>query len=109
MARMHVSLTTTRGSPEEPIEIATIAGEEMLPWLRQVEGFEGLLLLSNQEEGTTLVLVFWESQEVADRHRTARLGLRDRVTAAANVDVVDTVGYEISFAHFGAGMNELSG
>lgn len=98
---MHVSLTTTKGEPDEPIEIATIAGEEMLPWLREIDGFEGLLLLSNEAEGTTLVLTFWESQEIADKHRAARMGMRDRVTAAANVEVEGTVGYEISFAHLG--------
>jgi heme-degrading monooxygenase HmoA len=99
--RVYVSLTTTRGSPDEPMEVATIAGEEMLPWLREIEGFEGLVMLSNEASGTTLVLVFWESEAVAERHRTSRLAFRDRVTAAANVEVEDTVGYEVAFAHLG--------
>ena len=48
-----VTVTTTRGSPDEPLESATIAGEEMLPWLRQIDGFEGLLMVSNETEGRT--------------------------------------------------------
>ena len=98
---MHVSLTRTKGSLDEPMEIATIAGEEMLPWLREVEGFEGLLMLSNEAEGTTLVLTFWESRDVAEQHRTARMALRDRITAAVNVEVDETVGYEVSFSNLG--------
>ena len=105
---MYVSLTRTRSSPDEPIEIATIAGEEMLPWLRQIEGFEGLLMLSNETDGTTLVLTFWESRDVAERHRAARMQFRDRVTAAVNVEVEETVGYEITFADLGSRLNELS-
>jgi heme-degrading monooxygenase HmoA len=105
---VHVSLTRTRSSPDEPIEIATIAGEEMLPWLRQIEGFEGLLMLSNETDGTTLVLTFWESPYVAERHRAARMQFRDRVTAAVNVEVEETVGYEVTFADLGSRVNELS-
>ena len=44
---MHVSVTRTKGSPDQSPDLATIAGEEMLPWLSQIEGFEGLLMLSD--------------------------------------------------------------
>jgi hypothetical protein len=99
---VHVSVTRTRASPDQPIEVATIAGEEMLPWLRQIEGFEGLLMLSNEAEGITLALTFWESREVAERHRAARMQFRDRVTATVNVQVEETVDFEVTFAHLGS-------
>jgi hypothetical protein len=101
---VHVTVTRTKGSPDQPIEIATIAGEEMLSWLEDIQGFEGLLMLSNEAEGITLVLTFWESREVADQHRAARMRLRDRVTAAVNVQVEETVDYEVTFAHLGSRM-----
>ena len=96
-----MSATRTKGSPDQPLEIATIAGEEMLPWLREIEGFEGLLMLTNEADATTLVLAFWESREVAERHRVARLQLRDRVTAAVNVQIEETMDYDVSFADLG--------
>lgn len=98
---MHVTVTTTRGAPDQPLEVATVAGEEMLPWLRQIEGFEGLLMLSNEAEGKTLVVTFWESREVADRHRAARATFRDRITAAVDVRVEDVSEYEVTFADLG--------
>jgi heme-degrading monooxygenase HmoA len=101
---VYVSVTRTKGSPEQPVEIATIAGEEMLPWLSEIDGFDGLLMLSNETEGTTLVLSFWADREVAERHRTARMEFRDRVTAAVDVEVEETVGYEVSFARLGPGL-----
>lgn len=98
---MHVTVTTTRGSPDEPIEVATIAGEEMLPWLSDIAGFEGLVMLSNADDGTTLVISFWASREVADRHRVARAQFRDRITSAVGVEVVEVADYELTFADLG--------
>jgi hypothetical protein len=98
---VYVSVTRTRAAAGQPIEVATIAGEEMLPWLSEIEGFDGLLMVTSEEAGTTLVLAFWESAEVAERHRAARMEFRDRITAAVDVQVEETAGYELSFAHLG--------
>jgi len=81
--------------------IATMAGETMVEWLRDIEGFQGLLMLSNDETGTTHVISFWESEEVAERSRVARLKLRDRITSTVSVEVQETEGYEVSFADLG--------
>ena len=99
---MHVSVTRTTDPRVGPTSDATIVGEEMVPWLEQIDGFEGLLLLSNQEAGTTIVLTFWESRDVAERHGEARAAFRDRVTAAVRVQVEDVTGYEVTFAHLDA-------
>ena len=98
---MHVSVTRTHDPKTQPVELATIAGEEMLPWLREIEGFEGLLMLSDAATGTTLVLSFWESEEIAEKHGEARRQFRESITAAVNVEVVDTIGYDLTFADLG--------
>jgi heme-degrading monooxygenase HmoA len=103
---MYVAVTRTKDLSAQPIEIATVAGEEMLPWLQQIPGFEGLLMLSNEADGTTLVLSFWESREVAEEHRAARMQFRDRVTATVDVQVEETVGYEVTFAHLESPLSE---
>jgi hypothetical protein len=95
---MFVTVTTTRGSPDMPLEFARISGEEMLPWLNQIEGFEGLLMLYNQTEAKTLVVSFWKSQEAADEHRVAREQFRDRITSTVGVRVEDVTDYEVMFA-----------
>jgi hypothetical protein len=96
-----VTVTKTTQT-DEPIEVATIAGEEMIPWLREIAGFEGLLMVSSQTDGTTLVLTFWESREVAEQHRVARAQFRDRVTAAVGVRVEEAADYELTFADLGS-------
>jgi heme-degrading monooxygenase HmoA len=99
---MHAALTTTRGSTEERdmVAIAAIAGEEMARWLRELEGFRGLVVLSNRETGMTQVTSFWESREIAESHRTSRQQLRDRVTSTVGVEVMETQSYEVAFADF---------
>ena len=81
-----------------------MVGEEMLRWLRDIEGFNGLMMLSNEASATTLALTFWKDREVADRHLVARMEFRDRVTATVNVTVEETVGYDVSFIHLGGGL-----
>ena len=100
---MHASMTTIRGTAEDMAAIATMAGETMVEWLRDLEGFEGLLMLSSDDTGITHVISFWESKEVAERSRVARLQLRDRITATVDVEVQQTDPYEVSFAELGFG------
>ncbi len=102
-----MTVTTTRGPREQPIGVATLAGEEMTPWLREIDGFEGLLMLSNEADGTTLVVTFWRSREVANEHRAARERFRDSITSAVGVEVVDVSDYELTFADLGSWPSDL--
>jgi hypothetical protein len=95
---VYVSVTRVSTS-DQPIENATVVAEEMLRWLREIEGFKGILTLSR--EGTTLGLTFWESREVAERHRRARMEFLERMTSVAEVQVEETADYEVTFAHVG--------
>jgi hypothetical protein len=95
---MHATLTTTHGSNEDMASLAVMAGEAMVAWLRDIEGFYGLVMLTSEETGTTRVIGFWESEEVARRHRTARMRLRERITATLNIEVRETESYDVSFA-----------
>jgi hypothetical protein len=104
---VYVSVTRTKGTPDQPLEIATIAGEEMLPWLREIDGFDGLLMITDEEAATTLAIVFWADRAVAEQHRAARMEFRDSVTAAVNVSVEETSGYEVAFVHLGPRLVEL--
>jgi hypothetical protein len=84
---------------DQPIENATIVAEEMERWLREIEGFQGMLMLST--EGTTIGLTFWESREVAERHRTTRTEFVQRMTSVAGVEIEETTDYEVMFAQLG--------
>jgi hypothetical protein len=59
-------------------------------------------------EGTTLGLAFWESREVAERHRVSRLQFRDRMTSIAGVEIEEVLDFEVTFADLSARLLELS-
>ena len=65
-------------------------------WLRDIEGFDGFLMLSRED--TTLGLTFWESREVAERHRVPRMEFLQRMTSVADVQVDETTDFEVTFA-----------
>ena len=92
---MYVTLTRVSTS-DQPIENATIVAEEMVTWLREIDGFEGFLMLSR--EGTTLGLTFWKSREIAEHHRVARGEFLERMTSVAGVQVEEVVDYEVTYA-----------
>jgi hypothetical protein len=92
---MYVSLTRVN-TADEPIENAPIVGEEMVRWLRDIDGFLGFLMLSR--EGTTLGLTFWKTKEIAERHRVARMEFLERITSVANVQVEGVLDYDVTFA-----------
>ena len=95
---MHASLTTTHGPGGELPEVAAMAGETMIMWLRDIDGFLGMVMLNDESANRVRVLTFWESRDVAERHMAARLQLRDRITATVNVEVEETEAYEVTFA-----------
>ena len=96
---MHVTMVRV-GTGDQDISTATIVGEEMLRWLRDLEGFVGSMMLSR--EGTTVGVSFWESGEVAQRHRAVREEFRERISAITGVEVQEVEEFEVTFAHLGA-------
>ncbi len=99
---MYAALTTTKGRTDDQLGTAAVVAEEMYGWLSDMDGFEGLFMLVDEETETTLVVSLWESKEIADHHERARLQFRDRITATVNVQVQETVGYEVAFAELTA-------
>jgi hypothetical protein len=93
---VHVSVTRANHAADEPAENATIVAEEMTRWLRDIEGFEGFVMLTSP--GTTIGLSFWESGEVAERHKASRLTFIERMTSVAGVEVESTEDFTLAFA-----------
>ena len=92
---MFVSLTrVTTG--DQPTENAAIVAEEMERWLREIEGFEGILMISRP--GTTLGLAFWESREAAEHQQILRMQFLERMTSVAEVEVEEILDFDFTFA-----------
>jgi hypothetical protein len=101
-----VSVTTV-DSKGRPIEEATLVGQEMERWLREVDGFEGMMIL--HRDGTTLGVTFWESAEAAERQRTVRLQFLEKITSVVEVEVQNIDEFEVAFARLGPSVADHSG
>jgi len=98
---VHVSVTTVT-TGDQPIENATIIAQEMAGWLEGVDGFQGLIVLS--QEGRSLGLTFWDSEELAEKNRPVRLEFLERIMRIADVKLEDMSYYDVMFATVGEGL-----
>ena len=103
---MHCTITTTT-TAGEPIEAARIVGDEMTGWLRDLEGFEGFLLLVQEEKA--LGLAFWASREIAERYAATRAEFRERMLSIAGAEIRSVEEYEVAFARLGPGLIAAGG
>jgi hypothetical protein len=95
---VYVTLTRVKTS-DQPIDNAAIVGEEMERWLREIEGFEGFLMLSRQ--GTTMGISFWESREAAERHQATRVEFIGRISSVAGVEIQEMLDFDLMYANVG--------
>ena len=100
---MVFATVTTANAGNEPLENGTIIAEEMERWLRELDGFQGLLLLANEEHA--IGITFWSSREVAERNASLRTTFRERVLSLAGIPIADVADYDVAFARFAPGFS----
>jgi hypothetical protein len=92
---MHVTLSRVR-TGDQPSNVPTMVGEEMHRWLRDLDGYEGFLMLSR--DGMTYGMTFWESTEAAERYAALRSEFRERMVGVAGGEIEEVVDLQVSFA-----------
>ena len=65
----------------------------------EVDGFRGLLMMTDEATGTVQVIALWDDAETAQRHRAARARLRERVSATVDVELQETVGWDVPYTY----------
>ena len=60
---MYARVTTIEGSPDRIDDAKRHLQEQVLPNLRQMDGFEGIVVLGDRQSGKVLGVAFWESEE----------------------------------------------
>ena len=92
---MHASLTTVRGGGPDVSTTARMAAESMLTWLREFEGYRGLLVLGDPEAGNARIVSFWDSLEALERSDKGRREVRESMIAAAGAQLESVDRYEL--------------
>lgn len=93
---MYARVTTLEGSPDRMDEATRHVREQVLPQLRQMDGFKGFVALGNRQSGKVLGLAFWESEEVLQSTEEAVSRVRSGAAEAAGGSVAGVEQYEVT-------------
>jgi heme-degrading monooxygenase HmoA len=92
---MVAAVATITGPSPGMAEIARMAAKEMEDWLREYEGYRGLIVLVSQDAGRSQVISLWETPAAETRARASRAAMRDHVAAAAGMSVEEMIVYDV--------------
>jgi heme-degrading monooxygenase HmoA len=84
---MFASFTSVGGAGAEVGATARMAGESMASWLRDFDGYRGILILADEEAGRARIVTFWDSMEAIERSERGRTQVRESMVAAAGAEV----------------------
>ena len=98
---MHARVSTYQGPPnlaQEPVEEADrYDRENILPPLRQMDGFKGVIALQDRQSGKWLSVTLWESEQAMRASEEDANRLRQQSAEAASQTVVENVErYEVT-------------
>lgn len=85
------------GSPEQFEQGMRYIEEHVLPPMRQMRGWKGVLSLSPADRSTGLTLTFWESEEALRESEEAANRLRGEAAEAGGGTVAGVERYEVVF------------
>ena len=84
-------------------DYATMAREAIEGWLREYDGYLGLLVLTDEGGQRARIITLWETSEAEVRSRQGRGAMRDRVAAAAGMVVEGVELYDVPVCEVIAG------
>jgi quinol monooxygenase YgiN len=91
---MYARLTTTVVGPAEHDSTAEIF-EQIIPTMRELEGYRGLVVLNDLEEGRFLVLSLWESAEAMEASEATAARISTAETAKRDFEIEGTTRYRV--------------
>ena len=80
-------MSTVKGRIPSMEEVGRITGESMRGWLLGLEGYRGLMILTDEANGAGHVLTFWDSEEDVVKTRATRRAMRAKLAETVGVEV----------------------
>ena len=87
---MVAAMATFEGTPTGSAGTAKLVRKDLVPWLREFDGFRGVLVLVGEEKHRVITL--WDTRKDETSTRPARLAMHETVSAAVGMSLVD---YEV--------------
>ncbi len=94
---MYARISTLEGSPDQIDEGLRYVRENVLPQLKQQDGFKGMAALADRQTGKTLSVTFWESEQALRASEEAANSLREESAEAMSDTIAGVERYEVGF------------
>jgi heme-degrading monooxygenase HmoA len=91
-------ISTLAGPPEQIDPGARRVIEDVLPRVRSLDGFAGVISLAHRKSGTTKLVTFWTSAKALAASEAAAKSLRSEAAEAAGGKVAGVERYEVAVA-----------
>jgi heme-degrading monooxygenase HmoA len=91
---MYARLTTTVVGPAEPDSTAEIF-EQVMPTMRELDGYRGLVVLNDLDEGRFLVLSLWETAEAMEASESTAARISAAETAKRDFEIESMKRYRV--------------
>lgn len=85
----------TISGPAESLAAITQASGDVGGWLRQYNGYRGVLVFLDEDEQTSRVITLWETPEDERAAREARGAMRDQLMELGGLEVVSFAVYQV--------------
>ena len=92
---MYASVTSVRTAEADLDLTATLAAESLVDWLRQFEGYRGMLVFSSEDDGCAQFITFWDSAEALRRTEQSRSELRMQLIETGGAELEGVQAYAV--------------
>ena len=95
---MFARMFSIEGHREQLDEFSRLGAGKVVPALQRLEGFDGLLVLANRQNGHMLIVTLWESNEAMSGSEEVSHWFRAFGAEAAGGEVTSLERYEVVYS-----------
>jgi heme-degrading monooxygenase HmoA len=96
VVRMFARVSIIQGSADGVDESTRMVQERILPAARELDGFAGMLVLSDRSTGRSMGITLWKTEQALKASEEAADRLRSEGTAEAGEEIVGVERYEVT-------------
>ncbi len=100
---MFARVTNAKGPANSIEQLRTTVNQQILPAVRGISGFRGLLSLADPTSGKAVTISLWESEDAMKQAEETANRLRASTMAATGADIVSVDRYEVLVDALSAG------
>jgi hypothetical protein len=92
---MVAAVAIVRGALDGMAEAGRLAADAVRSWLRDYDGFRGLVVMTDEDGAKARIITFWENADAELRARSSRAAMRDKLVGTVGMEVVGMELYEV--------------